>query len=174
MRLDIYQPKRHFAGSFRNIESSGVWNRFIFACYPILNFDAIRRAYLSYRAEDQSCETKEKVKGWSLMRAVDGGYNMLIGLRSSKQSARFANEEACACCYLNRFYRRRDQSGAVLGTCTPNWWSTSCKTQIFVVRFNKQSSLLSEDQLEVTIAFFEKMELDVDSWDNRSLLTPRH
>jgi hypothetical protein len=74
MWLDIDQPKRHFAGSFRNIESSRVWNRFIFFCYPILNFDVIRRAYLSYRAEDQSCETKENVKGWSLMRAVDGGY----------------------------------------------------------------------------------------------------
>jgi hypothetical protein len=86
-------------------------------------------------------------------------YNMLIGRRSSKQSSWFANEEACSCWYLNRFYRRRDQSGAVLGTCTPNWWSTSCKSQIFVVRFNKQWSLLSEDQLEVKLAFFEKMEL---------------
>jgi hypothetical protein len=63
MRLDIDQPKRHFAGFFRDIESSRVWNRFLFACYLILNFDVIRRTYLSDRAEDQSCETKEKVKG---------------------------------------------------------------------------------------------------------------
>jgi hypothetical protein len=63
MQLDIDQPERHFAGSFRNIESSRVWNRFIFSFYPSLNFAAIRRRDLSYRAEDQSCETKEKVKG---------------------------------------------------------------------------------------------------------------